>query len=631
MTRAIAHRGPDDEAIYQDGSISLGVRRLCIIDVEGGKQPIYNEKRDILVVFNGEIYNFKELRKELQKKGHRFATGADTEVIVHLYEEKGINCLNDLRGMFAFAVYDRKKRRIFLARDRLGVKPLYYVQKNNFFAFASELRSFLAGNVISRSLDFEAVRRYLGFPCVPAPLSIFKEARSFMPGEYMVLGEKGIIEKEIYWDVCFNAVSQNGELDEQEVFRRTRRLLEESVRLRMISDVPLGAFLSGGIDSSSIVGLMGRNAVRPVQTYSIAFTGKEKEFSEFNELSYAKQVAESIGSDHTEVVVSGKDVHDRLMRVIWAMDQPSGDAVQYYLVSEAASKGVTVALSGTGGDEVFAGYEWFKELRFLERLSRIYHVAPEKVRRILEKLYFKLPNGCARRRIFRKINTFLKGEMSFEERYRLNRRLFASEDIRSFATEKLTEDFRNLDETDLKDEISLFADRVNSYDVVNKVSYLQLKTDLPNLLIRDTDVVGMSHSLEIRVPLIDHRLVEYVAGLPGDLKLRKGSEKFLLRKSMEDVLPPDITSRRKKGFVFPMHLWMRNELSGIVLEALSKKSVEKRGWFRYEFIRSLRERFFQGREPFFKVWNFVVLELWARLVLDHGCWEEPTGKIEDLF
>ena len=371
MTKSLRHRGPDDSGFYEESSICLGIRRLSIIDLDTGHQPITNEDGSVVVVFNGEIYNFKELRQDLEKKGHRFQSRSDTEVLVHLYEEDGDHFLDHLRGMFAIALWDNSRNRLVLARDRLGVKPLYVVRNGAVIAFSSELRALIGAGHAPLELDPLAVTQFVGFPCIPAPRTAFSGVRAVRPAEMLVIDEQGIRPR-FYWGITFPQADEEGDPRLIDHYARNlREKLAEAVNIRLMSDVPLGAFLSGGLDSSSLVGLMASRQERPVRTFSLGFAGVEAESTRPSELSFARMVAHHFHTDHTEIVFDGSDVRNRLCRMLWAMDQPSGDALQHYLLSEAAKTGVTVAISGTGADELFAGYAFFGELVRLDRLRRV--------------------------------------------------------------------------------------------------------------------------------------------------------------------------------------------------------------------------------------------------------------------
>ncbi|MFC1850794.1 asparagine synthase (glutamine-hydrolyzing) [candidate division CSSED10-310 bacterium] len=630
MNQALIHRGPDSEGYYSGESCALGIRRLKIIDLAGSDQPIFNEDRSIVLVCNGEIYNYRSLRTMLVEKGHWFSTAGDVEVIVHLYEEYESDLLEHLHGMFAFALWDERKQQLFLARDRLGIKPLYWSEQPGCFLFASEIRSFLASGMINKELDERALYNFAGHPSIPAPLTIFKGIQALLPGHYMLVKGNGIQKIREYWDVDYQQASRQP-LAAHEASDIILDKLTEAVKIRLISDVPLGAFLSGGIDSSSVVALMGKILDKPVRTFSIRFTGAEKEFEWFDDASFASKVATQFQTEHTEEIVTGQDVWANLLDSVWAMDQPSGDAIQYYLLSKCARQGVTVALSGTGGDEVFAGYEWFKKIRDSEKFHAWFRwVRPQVAQRMLHwiKLFRKDYHLSAP---LRKLETILLGRAGFIERYRLDRRMHRQDDYDYFFCSDL---MKRINECDLEavDPIIRYGTRCAGLDTVARTSYLQLKTDLVNLLIRDQDAVSMANSLEVRVPLLDHLLVETAARVPSELKLRGNEEKFILRQALSHLLPTDITARRKKGFIFPMGSWMRHELKPVINSCLSKEATTRRGVFNPDVAEYLRQGFYAGKQPFFKIWNLAVFELWCRLVLDRKKgWEKPSGTVADYL
>ncbi len=629
MNAAMVHRGPDSEGYYQSTHCSLGMRRLKIIDLEGSEQPIYNEDRTIVVVCNGEIYNYRHLREQLEDRGHTFQTDGDVEVIVHLYEEYGRDCVRHLEGMFVFAVYDECHRRLFLFRDRLGIKPLYWVKLPGQILFASEIKSLLASGVVSPELDELAILRYTAFPAVPAPFTIIRQIRALQPGHLLKVDFTGTSLRE-YWDVDFVRASHN-RLTPDESYEALFEELSRAIQIRLMSDVPLGAFLSGGIDSSAVVAIMGLAMNIPVRTFSIRFTGEEKSFDWFDDASFASTVANAFGTKHTEEIITGADVYRNLADAIWAMDQPSGDAIQYYLVSQSAAREVTVALSGTGGDEVFAGYEWFGEIRRNERIhERLKWLSPNVADRMLKVIKYH-PRRYQLPKLIRKLETVLLGRAGFHQRYLLNRRLYRNEDF----FYHFSQDFiSKIVDLPLRNEAQLItaAARCEGLDPVSKTSYMQLKTDMPNLLVRDQDAVSMAHSLEVRLPLLDHRIVELAARIPPGLKLHGKQEKFILREVLKNILPEEITNRKKKGFMLPMSSWMRNELKPVVESCLSRESTIRRGIFNPAAIDHLRKDFFAGKQPFFKVWNQVAFELWCRINLDRkNGWERPSGDIRDFI
>lgn len=630
MTSALYHRGPDSEGFYHDERVTLGMRRLRIIDLDGSEQPLFNEDRSLVLVCNGEIYNYRSLRAQLEDRGHRLSTSGDVEIILHLYEEYGEDCVQHLDGMFAFALWDVRRRRLILARDRLGIKPLYFAKLPNKLLFASEIRAIMASGEFGMELDELSIMRYVSFPAVQAPLTIFRQVNMLLPGHFLDYSA-GTFELKEYWDVDFIKADANLLSPDQSV-DRVRNGLSEAVRKRLMSDVPLGAFLSGGIDSSAIVGLMGTMMARPVKTFSIRFTGKDKSYQWFDDASFAVTVARQFGTEHTEKTVTGQDVLDQLVPAVWAMDQPSGDAIQYYIVSGCAAEEVTVALSGTGGDEVFAGYEWFKEIRRIEQLHGYLNFLKPGLARRLYNLVRRLPRDGELPVFRRKLQTVLLGRESFAARYRLNRRLYHGDDYYYlFSPDFLS---RTVDcQATLEDRIERCCARCEGLDPIARMSYLQLKTDMVDLLVRDQDAVSMAHSLEVRLPMLDYRLVETAARVPSFMKLHGQEEKYVLRRAMAHILPDSIVNRRKKGFMFPMSDWMRNELKPVVDSCLNPAATKRRGIFNPQAVDALRRDFYRGRKPFFKVWNQVLFELWCRIVLDRPSgWQPPVdGNIRDYI
>ncbi len=629
MTASLLHRGPDSDGFYEDEHCVLGMRRLRIIDIDGSEQPLYNEDRSVVLICNGEIYNYKQLREQLQQRHHVFSTHGDAEVILHLFEEYGEDCVRYLRGMFAFAIWDIEREKLFIARDRLGIKTLYFAKTPGKFIFASEIRAILASGDVQPRIDELAIVRFTSYPAVPAPLTIFSEICAVLPGHSITVSAAGVVQKE-YWDIDF-AVAQTSLIPDEEAVDVVRKQLEDAVQVRLMSDVPLGAFLSGGIDSSAIVAIMAARSRIPVRTFSIRFTGSEKSFEWFDDASFASRVAQYLKTDHNEEIITGSDVLHHLVDAVWAMDQPSGDAIQYYLVSKCAARSVTVALSGTGGDEVFGGYEWFKELLTINSLHNYLSlISPSVARRLLEFL-LRNRSELALSPLRRRIETLLRGRDGFHQMYRLNRRLYRGDDFFYI----FNPDFivKILDyPIEKNDEISYYAPRCDGLDPIAQTSYLQIKTDLTNLLVRDQDAVSMAHSLEVRLPMLDHHLVESAARITSHMKLHDTTEKYVLRKAMKHYLPGSILNRTKKGFIFPMSQWMRKELRPVVEDCLSRESVLKRGIFNVNETLRLKDEFFAGKQPFFRIWNQVVLELWMRIVIDRPAgWERPTCGIRDFI
>ena len=523
MGAAMIHRGPDDAGIYIGAGLAFGMRRLSIIDLEGGHQPIANEDKQVWVICNGEIYNYRELRSELEKKGHVFRCHSDTEVIVHLYEEEGLELFKRLRGMFAVALWDARRSRLVLARDRLGKKPLYIARQAGRVLFASEIKAILEEENVSKELDFSALNEYLALGYVPAPLTLFKGIEKVLPGHYVVC-DRNDISPHSYWDIDPEVVDH---IPEEEWVERVREKLFESVRIRLVSDVPLGAFLSGGIDSSAIVAAMARMTDQPVKTYSIGFEGED---SFYNELPYAGIVARAFATDHHEIVVR-PDIADLLPKLIWHMDEPIADSafVTTYLVARLASQSVKVILSGVGGDELFGGYR-----RYLgDAFGRYYQMLPAAVRlNWLPSLLAKLPRDrhSAWKNFFRYAEAFAKAaNLSPSERYTSYVTLFSS-DMRA--------EMQNCGANGAGPSSELMRNyfaRCSGAESLNQCIYVDLKTSLADDLLALTDKMTMAMSLECRAPFMDHELVELAARMPAHLKVRGFSMKYILKKAVKTV------------------------------------------------------------------------------------------------
>ena len=600
MASTMLHRGPDDEGFLERPNVVLGHRRLSIIDLsEKASQPMRNEAGDIWLVFNGEIYNFQELRNELLKYGHRFNSDSDSEVIIHGYEQWGQNCLDHLRGMFAFAIYDEKEDILFLARDRLGEKPLYYFEGDGSFVFASELKAIIGSGLINKQISPTGLHHYLSFYSVPLPYTMIRGVNSLLPGHKIIVSSNGT-RVERYWSLPEPGDQSKEKVKLEVAKEELRELVLESVRMRLISDVPLGAFLSGGIDSSIVVGLMSSLMSLPVNTYSVGFRG---EGSEMSELKYAKVLADRFSTDHSEVILTGKDVLNDLERIVSGIDQPSGDGVNTYFVSKAAKESMTVALSGLGGDELFAGYPHFAGFKLQHEeehcVNRIFGHSAKRVAEVL-------PQNIRKRQPFRNMRYF--GE-KINKKYSLSRSVFwEDEKLRLYSDDYLSGNLKNLQDSSL-----FYSDiEIHANDVVRSISKLELMGYMPNTLLRDTDAMSMAHSLEVRVPLIDHKLVEYVYLLPSDLKLNGNRSKYLLVEAFGDLIPKEILERKKTGFEIPMGYWLKNELKEIVDDVFSKESVANRGIFDYNELRDIYRRFYDGRLGYMLIWMFVILELWMR-------------------
>jgi len=602
MTASMVHRGPDDEGFFFQDSIGLGMRRLSIIDLSTGHQPIPNEDRSVWIVFNGEIYNFQELRACLEAAGHRFRTRSDTESIIHAYEEYGEGCVEHLRGMFAFAIWDERRQCLFVARDRLGIKPLYWSQTPQGFIFASEIKSILASGLVRPTINLEALSHFLSYGAVPAPLTMI-EGISALPPAHVLRVEENHLKIRRYWDL---PPVPTEPASEAFYVRRIRDLLEETIRLHQISDVPLGAFLSGGIDSSAAVALMSRNVDRPIRTFSVGF---QEGSASLNELRYARMIAEKFGTDHSEVIVGGKEVLDELPNIIWYLDQPSVDGVNSYFVSLAARQGVTVALSGLGADEIFGGYPKFALIPRLMPFVHAWGRVPEVIRSIVLALAQPVTPVGRRRKL-----PGLKFVRSLESFYATSRMILWPDEKLSIFSEQVREALLST-----RDSVDLLRDYLDGTDedLVRQIARLEMRNYMGHMLLRDTDAMSMAHSLEVRVPWLDHKLVEFACAIPEDVKLKNGRTKHLLKESLEDILPEETINRRKQCFEFPLGYWLRHQLKPVVDSVLSRESVEARGLFRYQAVRRIYEDFMTGREPdFVPIWMFTVLELWIRRYMD---------------
>ncbi|HXJ06033.1 MAG TPA: XrtA/PEP-CTERM system amidotransferase [Candidatus Acidoferrum sp.] len=555
MSDTITHRGPDDEGVYIGEGVGLGFRRLSIIDLSGGHQPISNEDGRIWVMLNGEIYNYPELRRELIARGHQFRTRSDTESIVHLYEEYGEDCFRRLRGMFAIALWDSRERKLILARDRVGKKPLFYAADQKRLLFGSELKALLAGDGLSRAIDHEALADYFSFGYTPAPKTIYRAVRKVLPGHYLVVSEKELREV-CYWDLSFDNVENRSEEEWAELLRHE---ICEATRVRLMSDVPLGAFLSGGVDSSSVVAMMTHLMKRPVTTCSIGFDDKD-----YNEASYAREVAEKFKTEHHEEVVRSSAV-EVLDKLIWHFDEPFADssAIPTYNVSKVARRHVTVALGGDGGDESFAGYRRYMLDHFENRFRSL---VPATLRsHVFGPLGNWYPALAWAPRVFRGKATFQSISRTPLEGYYNSISYFRPSEKRQL----FTSDFRKtLNDYDSIGVLQHHYDRAGTDDLLSKIQYVDIKTYLTDDILAKVDRASMAVSLEVRAPLLDHHVLELAARMPSSLKLRGRTGKYIFKKAMASELPDGILNRKKMGFAIPLARWFRNELREVTYSAL---------------------------------------------------------------
>ena len=561
MADTLVHRGPDDEGFFFDGPVGLAHRRLSIIDVEGGHQPLCNEDQSIWVAFNGEIYNFQELKDFLEKKGHVFKTRSDTEVIVHLYEEQGEACFRSLRGMFALAIWDRANRTVILARDRVGKKPLFYSFDGKQLTFGSEMKAVLMVPGIRRDIDLEALADYFALLYVPAPKSIFQSIRKVKPGHFLVVSSKGVREQE-YWDVDF---SQPEERIETQWCDQIVETLREAVRLRLISDVPLGAFLSGGIDSSSIVALMSQITTEPVVTTSIGFQEKE-----FNEINYAREVAQQYQTQHFEEMVH-PDAVGITEKLAWFYDEPFADssAVPTYYVSQLARQHVTVALSGDGGDEFFCGY---RRYIFDHREEQLRSIFPAGLRAMLFGTLAALyPKADWAPRVFRGKATFQNLARSHIEGYFRSVSAVSPEIKQTLLHPDI---WRQLGGYDTADVFRTYYERAHMGNPMARIQYVDVKTYLTDDILVKVDRASMAHSLEVRAPMLDAEFMELASRIPTSLKLKGTSGKDILKKAFSSLLSHNILYRQKMGFAVPLERWFRVELREMAHSVLFDDSTD---------------------------------------------------------
>ncbi len=605
MCDVLVHRGPNDEGYFVQDNVGLGMRRLSIVDLKTGHQPIYNEDGTVRVILNGEIYNFKELRHELESQGHSFYTETDTEVIVHLYEQYGDACVQKLRGMFVFAVWDERRRRLLLARDRIGIKPLFYGVKGGRLIFASELKALLQLPEVERTLNWNSVSHLFSALSTPANESIIAGIHKLEPGHILTVRQGQSPEILRYWDVTFEADYCQ---TEEDCVVRLRELLEESVRIRMNCDVPFGAFLSGGVDSSAVVAMMAQQSSSPIKTFSIGFT-EEK----YNEAPYARQVSEIFGTDHHELILR-PDVLGIIDDLIWHLDEPFGDssAIPTYMVSKLAAEQVTVALSGDGGDELFAGYDKY----LVEQKQRRFKYIPAALRHLLGAVGTQMNEGMKGRNFLRHISLdgidrYLNATTMFDDNAR--RSLFQEE-----VAAMITKD-------DSLRELALSLEKKGTH-WLSTIQYMDIRNYLPLDILTKVDRMSMAHSLEARVPFLDHKLVEYAATIPPEFKLRNGSTKYILKKAMRGILPDSLIDRRKQGFAVPLGSWFRGDLTGFVHDLLLSDTSRARRIFNADYIEKLLGMHQRGRNMDLQLWTLVSFELWCRKFLDQPIVHKAAGR-----
>lgn len=597
MCDTLVHRGPDDEGYYINKNIGLGMRRLSIIDINTGHQPISNEDEKIWIVFNGEIYNYRLLREDLEKKGHRFKTNSDTEVIIHLYEDYGADCLKYLRGMFAFAIWDTEKERLFLARDRVGKKPLVYAIINNSVIFASELKAIIQDDTVNKELDLDALDQYLSFQFVPAPYTIFKGIKKLPPASYLIC-EKGNISIKRYWELDFN---NKIIVSEDEYAERILKELEEAVKLRMISDVPIGALLSGGVDSSAVVAIIARLSDKPIKTFSIGF-----EEEEYSELKYAKIVAERFKTEHHEFIVK-PNIIEILPELSWYYDEPFADksAVPSYYIAKEAGKHVKVVLIGDGGDEAFAGYERYNQGNNAASLLPS-SIRGQLIRQAINN-YFKIADSS---KVISKMMKKIALNLFTVSRSIIFPEFFSGRDKYNLYNHNTREALNNSISNKIDELLEGVADIKEPIDAMVNIDF---KHYLSGDLLVKMDIASMANSIEARSPFLDHKLLEFSMNIPCSFKIKNGVRKYILKRALSDILPDEILNRNKMGFSIPLIYWFRNGLKGFAYQTILDNSEGIKQFFNLNYVKQLLDEHVSGRKNHAqRIWALIVFEMWYR-------------------
>jgi len=604
MADSISHRGPDDEGYYVSGPVGLGFRRLSIIDLSGGHQPLSNEDGSVHIIFNGEIYNYQELRRYLVGHGHIFKTQTDTETIVHLYEQLGEACVEKLRGMFAFAIWDDRNQSLFLARDRVGIKPLYYSQSRNSVVFASEIKAILADPEVKTEVRTSMIDRFLTFDYLPGEETLFKNVYKLAPGHSLTF-RGGKAYKRQYWDLHFEPSPST----QRQARSRLLHLLEESVSLHMISDVPVGFLLSGGIDSTAMLGLARGKTSHPLSSYTIGFSDAQVT----DERPYARLAAEQFGSEHHETTISAAQFAEFLPNYIWHMEEPVCEppAVALYYVSKLAREFVKVLISGEGGDEAFAGYSTYRNLLWLERLKRL----PSPIRQLFSASLallapFASPDWPA------KSDQFLRSRLedSYYSRTSNPSRFFNRQWLQFYSS-----DFaQSVDKKFSSQSVTKYLRNGQHAGPLGKMLYVDTKTWLPDDLLVKADKMTMANSIELRVPLLDHKILEFAACLPQNFKVRGFTTKYIAKKTLRGLVPREILQRKKMGFPVPYERWLRQDLKDWVRDLLLDTKTICRGYFQKSAVERMLSEDIKSGGYSKEIFNLTVLELWHRQFLDKG-------------
>ncbi len=601
MCRVITHRGPDEQGTAIEGRAAMGMRRLSIIDLATGQQPIYNTDRTKLIVFNGEIYNYKEIKKELEERGQRFRTNSDTETIIRAYDEFGPDCVQKLRGMFAFAIWDEREHSLFIARDRVGKKPLFYtLTSDGTFVFGSEMKVLLEHGGVERKMDHGALDAYLTFGYVPEELCIFSGVKKLEPGHFLIFKD-GQVRTQRYWDFDYSQESIGG--NEDEIATELLEKLRDAVNVRLISEVPLGAFLSGGVDSSAIVGLMSQILDQPVKTFSIGFNEDS-----FNELKYARVAANHFKTDHHEFILT-PDFVDVIDDLVWHFDEPFADssALPTYMVSKMARDFVTVVLSGDGGDELFAGYTRYVTERERSGFGKL----PKGLRQgLIRPLSEALPHGARGKNYLFNISLDEAGRYidSISHFNGPKKRKLYSSEIKT----KMNGSFERGEKL-----FRSIAGSAGSDDAVENLLYLDSKTYLPSDILTKVDRMSMASSLEARSPLLDHELIEFVTKIPSSMKLKGDQTKHIFKKAISGFVPNEILYREKQGFGVPIGDWINSQLKDRIIGDLTDRRSIERGYFDSRYVRLLVDEHARGRRDHsHPLWTLWMLELWHRRYID---------------
>jgi len=598
MNQTMIHRGPDDSGIYQNGSIGLAHRRLSIIDLSTGHQPMYNEDGSVCIVFNGEIYNHEELRRELQAKGHQFQTRSDTEAIIHCYEEYDTACVERLRGMFAFAIWDANQQKLFLTRDRLGIKPLYYCHDSNSLVFASEIKAIIASECLQPEVNLNALDAYLTLGYVPGPETLFKNIYKLLPAHTLCVQNGRVMVKQ-YWD--FDAIPTQP-ISENECCERIRELLHECVSSHLMSDVPLGVFLSGGVDSSAVVATMAQD-IEQVETFSIGYLNA----GEQNELDYARVIADRFGTKHHEFILEPTNFFKSISELLFFLEEPivEAPAIALFHISKLAREHVTVLLSGEGADEIFGGYTIYRKM---QTLTRIRQLIPFTRSSFMMKVLSALkPDESVQKHL-----DWLK--LPLEKRY-----LGVSCDVTSSIKQKLySENLQEIAQQNAVEEIfRQYYDKVRHRDALGKMLYVDTKIWLPDDLLIKADKMTMATSVELRVPFLDHKFVEFATSIPSELKVKGKTNKYIFKKAMEGILPDNIIYRRKRGFPVPINQWFSGDLYTQAADVLLDGRALQRGYFNEDYLtRMLRQQQDSQADHSRRIFSLLVLELWHQAFIE---------------